>query len=172
MIETNHKKIARKLKKRGWDKHSISHTVKILKKAEKNKPKNIKKLDNMIYWVFLFLIMFGNAIVFFGIIPIFIYSPDWISVLIIGILGLCVGFFIDILIRHHDFKRHHYFNAFLSITIVAVASLFLILYFVKPIISTKNWYIHENPILLLTVYILGISIPHIIFKMRELKNES
>ena len=170
MIETNHKKIAHKLKKKGWDSHSISHTVKILKKAEKNKPAHIKKLDKMIYWFFLFLIMIGNALIFFGIIPLLIYSPDWLSILIIGILGVCVGFFIDILIRHHDFGHHHYFNAILSITTVAVASLLLILFFVKPIIATKNWYIHENPFLLLTSYVFGSIIPHIIFKVREIKN--
>ena len=170
MIETNHKKIAHKLKKKGWDAHSISHSIKILKKAEKNKPAYIKKMDSMIYWLFLVLIMIGNAMIFFGIIPILIYSPDWVSILILGLLGLCVGFFIDVLIKHHDFKHHHYFNAILSITTVAVASLFLILFFIKPIIATKHWYIHENPFLLLVSYVIGSVIPHIIFKVREIKN--
>ena len=87
MLETNHKKLAHKLKKRGWDKHSISHSVKILKKAKKKKSKKLKKLDNLVYWSFLVLLILGNAMIFFGIIPILIYSPDWVSLLVIGILG-------------------------------------------------------------------------------------
>jgi len=88
MIDTNHKKIAHKLKKRGWDKKSISHSVKILKKAEKKKSKHIKKLDKSVYWIFLFLIILVNAMIFLGLIPVFILSPEWFSVLIMGIFGV------------------------------------------------------------------------------------
>lgn len=170
MIETNHQKIAHKLKKRGWDKHSISHSIKILKKGEKNKSKHIKKLDNMIYWMFLALIIIGNAMVFIGVLPILIYSPEWVSVLTLGILGLCVGTLIDILIRHHEFKHKHYINALVSITVMAVLSLFLILELVKPILAKVHWYIRINPLLILTTYIISITLPHIIFKISESKN--
>ncbi len=170
MIETNHKKIAHKLKKRGWDKESISHSVKVLKKAEKNKPEHIKKLDKSIYWIFIVLIIVGNAMIFFGLVPIFIFFPDWISAIIMALLGVCVGFFIDILIRHHDFNHHHYLSAVISITTAAVASLFIIFSLINSIISAKNWYITTNPIILLTPYIMGNIIPHILFKASENKN--
>ena len=94
--------------------------------------------------------------------------PGWFSGIILGILGLCVGVFIDIIIRHHDLKHKHYFFAIFFVTLLAVFSIVSIFTIVKPIIATKNLYITENPIFLLTFYIVGNIIPHIMWKKAEL----
>ena len=141
MIETNHKKIANNLKKKGWDKQTISHSVKILKNAHKTKPKHFKKLDDLFYFLFLFLIILANVLIFIGVLPVLIMLPGWFSGIILGILGLCVGVFIDIIIRHHDLKHKHYFFAIFFVTLLAVFSIVSIFTIVKPIIATKNLYI-------------------------------
>lgn len=169
MIETDHKKIAHKLKKRGWDDNSISTSVRILKKSAKKKPKHISKLDNMVYWAIIFMIIFVNMLIFVGTIPLLIYFPEVISVLFYAILGISFGAFIDIMIRHHDFTHNHYFFAMSAITLFTSVFLISLLYVVKPIIAGVGFYINENPLLLLLAYIAGSIIPHIFYKSSEIK---
>jgi len=167
MIETNHKKIHQKLVKKGWDSRYIKKTLHILKNSHKYKHPHIKKLDKMMYWIFIIVMIITNIIVFLGIIPILIEAPNWLSYISIGVLGLCLGGFIDYVLRHIDIDHRHYISALIILPIIGMVSLIIILNFTKEIIQEIGFYITINPVLLLTIFILSYCIPHIIFKLTE-----
>ena len=70
MINTNHRKLTNKFKKKGWSKHYLAKTSHILKKH--------KKTDNVTFWTFIILMMFGSGLVFIGIMPVLVKAPSWL----------------------------------------------------------------------------------------------
>jgi hypothetical protein len=169
MIETNHDKIHKKLKKKGWDKHYLKKTMQILKKSHLHKSNSVKFLDKSIFWVFIFIMILGNIIIFLGITPILIESPKWLSYLVLFIIGLSFGFFVDYILRHIEMSHHHYMSLGIILPTTSLVSMFIILDFVKNVIKETGLFISINIILALTLYISGYLMPHIIFKHFEHK---
>ena len=161
MINTNHKKLTEKLKKKGWSKHYIAKTSHILKKH--------KKSDNLTFWTLIILMILGSGIVFIGITPVLIKAPSWLFFLIIFVLGLCLGFFIDHIIRHLDIDHRHYVFVGLFMPLVLTALLFLLLNYVKEIVKQLGLFISINPLAVILIYMAGYSLPHIIYKINETK---
>jgi hypothetical protein len=170
MIETNKHKIHHKLKKKKWDKPFISKTLHILKNAEKHKHPHFKKIDKIIYWIFIAVMIICNILVFVGITPIMINNSQIISYSTILIVGLCLGFFIDYVLRHMDIDYRHYLFSGIFIPLVSMTFLIFYLDYVKSQIKEVGWFISINIILFVIIYTIGYSIPHFIYKITENKD--
>ena len=165
MIETNHNKIHRSIKKKGWDKQYISKTISILKK----KHPHHKKQNILLFWFSVLLMIFTSTIVFVGVMPVIIKTPFWLTYFVILILGLCIGWFMDHVLRHIEMTHKHYVFTGLFIPVCLGIILFIILEFVKSIVKDIGIFISINPLLLLMLYIIGYSIPHLMYLLNELK---
>jgi len=162
-----HHKIRHKLKKKGWEKHYVDKTLHILKKAEKKKPKHIKRLDNLLHLILLGVILLGTVIIMFAILPILINLPGWLIGLVVFILGLSFGFFVDNELRDTELSHKHYILSGILISGIATGALFLALDFAKGKLKELGIFVSVNPLLILFSYFVGFSLPHIFYKIKE-----
>jgi uncharacterized membrane protein len=170
MISTNHKKITHKLRKRGWKEQHIARTLDILENAEKKKQPLVRVLDNLLYWLALFLVLAVNIVIFIGILPVIVEVPQWLVILIVSVMGLCFGFFMDIILRDINLTRKHYVFAGFLISLIAIATVFVVMEIAKYIAREIGIIIKTNPLLMVFFYILGFSLPHMLFKIKEKKS--
>lgn len=164
-----HHKIARKLKKKGWKKHHIAKTIHILKKAEEKKHPHVKILDKILFWLVLFLIMLGNVIILIALLPVIIEIPQTFSLVIFVVIGFAFGSLIDNIIKDMELTKKHYFSAGLLIVLMATLSMFLVLTFARYVLKEVGILIRINPLLTIFIYIIAFTLPHILYKIKEIK---
>ena len=164
-----HHKIARKLKKKGWRKHHIAKTIHILKKAEEKKHPHVKILDKMLFWLVLFLIMLGNVIILTALLPVIIEMPQTFSLVIFVVIGFAFGSLIDNIIKDMELTKKHYFSAGLLIALMASLSMFLVLTFARYVLKEVGILIKINPLLTIFIYIIAFTLPHIFYKIKDIK---
>lgn len=167
-----HHKIAYKLKKKGWKKHHIAKTIHILKKAEDKKHPSVKVLDKILFWLVLFLIMLGNVIILIALLPVIIEMPQTITLIIFAIIGFAFGALIDNIIKDMELTRKHYFLAGVLIALMATLNMFLVITFARYVLKEVGVLIRINPLLTIFIYIIAFTLPHILFKIKEIKEFS
>jgi hypothetical protein len=167
MIKTDHKRITHALKKRGWQKKHIDKVAQIMKKGEKNKPKGIKILDGLIYWIILVFVLLGNMIVLAGSLPIILEMPEWVLIIVLSIIGLGFGFLVDTLIRDINMSIGNYLFAGFLIPVIATINMLFILEIAKIVAKMIGIIIKMNPLLVVFFYIVSFSLPHVLYKINE-----
>ena len=166
MINTNHKKLIQKMKKKGWEKHYLSKTYHILKNSEKNKHSRIKKLDKVLILITLLFIILVDIIILIGVLPLFIFMPHWFSLLVVIMIGLIAGAFIDYLLRHLNLTHKQYITSTL-ITTTMLLLFFWVIKQVNPILIRLGYIIDINPLLILFFYKISYFLPHTIYKVKK-----
>ena len=53
------------------------------------------------------LMILISVLVFIGVIPVIIKAPFWISYIVFFVLGLCLGWFFDHMLRHIEMTYKH-----------------------------------------------------------------
>jgi hypothetical protein len=167
MITTSRKRIASRLKKKGWDNHYIAKTSAIMKKAEKKKHPVQKTMDMVTYWVILFATLLGNIILLAGVLPLVIGMPQLVVILVLSMIGLCFGFLIDNVIREINLNSGHYILAGFLIPVIATINMYFLLRIAGIIAGMINISLVLNPLLLVSCYVLFFSAPHLAYKLKE-----
>lgn len=166
MITTDHNKIAHKLKGKNWEKHHIAKTMHILKKRKKTR----SLLDKTIHWIALFIAVLGNMVILAGITPVMIEMPQTLVLIIVGLIGLCFGLLIDVMVRELDaVTLKHYVIAGVFIPVVATVTLFVAMGVAKSLAISIGLSLRSNPLLVALIYIICFILPHISYKVRERK---
>jgi len=163
MITTDRKRIAHGLKKRGWDSHYIARTLAILKKSEKKR----LVVDSVLFWVMLVLILLGNMIILVSVLPVMIQMPLWVVIVVLSVIGLCFGFLIDSVIRDINLTAGHYLLAGFIIPLIATINMFFVINIADFVARKIGVIIRINPLLVVALYILFFSSPHIIYKLKS-----
>ena len=153
MIKTNHN-IVHKLKKKGWDKHYIGKTHRIFKKS---------KTDNKLFWKVSFISIIGNIILLTGILPLIIGLPFGLVLIMTLLAGVCIGVFIEILLREMVVSWKHYAVGGVLNIVIVVLYFLLILNITETILNQADIFIMVNPLAVVSTYIVGFILPHIIF---------
>ena len=167
MLKTNPHKITQHLKKRGWKKHHIATVIKHLKSGEENKHHKIK--DKHVLWMAFFIIIIGNIIALTGILPIFIGMPQWFTLFVVTLLGLCFGYLMDGVLCEFDIMRKHYFVSGILIAVIATFTMLAVIEIGNTLIRPLGLTIQINPLLTIFFYITGFSFPHLVNKAKERK---
>ncbi len=165
----NTKNLKEKLHKRGWDKHSINRTLHVLDKAEKTRSKHSRQLDKYTFVTFILVFLAASLAIFIGTLPVLIKVPSWFSIIVISILGLCLGSLSDQVLGHMHFDHRHYIFMLFFLPLSSLAMLFIIFGFTKTILTGVGIYLAINPVFVAVAYALSFSIPHIIKKIKEQK---
>jgi len=160
--------IAKKLKKKGWKKHHIAKTLHILNKAEAKKHPHVKFLDKLIFSFTLIMVIFGNVVLLTALLPVMINMPNAISLIIFGIVGFGFGLLIDNIIRDMELTKKHYFFAGILIALMATFSMFLVITVARSMLKESGILIKINPLLTIFIYIIAFTLPHILYKIKEI----
>jgi len=167
MIETDHEKIIKNMKKKGWEKHYLSKTHNILKNSENKKHPRIKKLDKILFFINIPFIILLDIVILIGVLPLLILMPDWFFILTLSIIGLAAGTFVDYILRNINLSQSQYV---FSITIITAAVLLTFIWIIQelnPLLLDLGYIIHINPLLILLFYKLIYFIPHMIYKVKK-----
>lgn len=95
----NKQELAMDLRKKGWSEEEITHAIRAIDDAKKDKSKFTKFLDQVIYWIFLIVTILGNFIVAVWLVPVMLVSNPIYLYPIMVIVGLTFGFLFDNIIK-------------------------------------------------------------------------
>jgi hypothetical protein len=167
-----HHRVLRNLEKKGWDEHYLSHTVSILKKAEKKKKLHIKILDRILYVLILIFILSCNILLLFGLMPVIVSMPLAVSLIVILILGVAFGFVADNLLMDIEMTHKHYIISALMIILFSLATMVLGIHYWKTFLVSKGIFVNPNLPAVLFFYITSFLSPHIYINIRKKNHES
>ncbi len=160
--------IAKKLEKKGWEKKHIAKTLHILKKAEDKKHLYVKFLDKFLFWFVLFLIILGNVIIFIALLPIIIEVSQAYTLFVFTVVGFAFGALIDNIIKEMELTKKHYFLAGILIALMATLSMFFVITLAEIFLKEFGIFIKINPLLSTFIYIIAFTLPHVLYKIKEI----
>lgn len=152
--------------KKGWTKKEVDKTLKILKKAEKNKHPAIKVLDELVYWLSLILTIIGNLIISIVLIPFLYFYPPKTLYLLLIVIASSFGLLFELLIRSMShLKTHHHIFYSIFVPGIAIINFFIIFFLTKNLsffLPFKNIY---NPFIVSFVYIIFFMLPYLVYQL-------
>ena len=144
----------------------MSHRVR-RSASRKDKLPLVKMLDRLLFWLALFLAIAANIIVLVGVSPLIIRMPLWFVLLCFSVIGLCCGFFIDNILRDIDLTARHYAAFGLIMPLIATLTILFTFDQINSAVREIGFIVKINPLLVLLVYIISFSLPHIAFRLRN-----
>lgn len=145
-----------------WAKEHVDKTFEIIKKVKEKKPKHIKLLDKVVYWVILLLAVIGNFIISIPMILfLFVLQPLQLYPIII-LMGVSFGLLIEILIRDIEhLERRHHMMFVLIIPFLALINFFIITLIVDRLKITTKF----NPFIVGITYAISFILPYIYYQV-------
>ena len=164
-LKFNMRNLIKRLEKRGWSKKEIIKAVEIIKNAKKNTPRDVKFLENRIYWILLVIIITANFAVSIALIPLLIALKGMLLYIVLVTLGIIFGLLFELVIRsmEHLEKKHHIFLAFL-IPLAALANVFIISNISNNLIKVLNLANAHSSIIIASVYAASFVLPFFVYR--------
>ena len=166
------KSLQEKLSEKGWTKEEIEKATQILESPEeKGRIIFAKKMNPVLYWTTLIVMIIGNMIISVILIPFLIAIESTVTLYsIIALLGLAFGFLFNILlidIEHID-PRHHVI-AGIFIPVLALINIFIIVNITnaidKAIFGTQ---VQENAFIVGIVYVIAFVGPYLVTRAMDM----
>lgn len=157
--------LIRRLEKRGWSRKEISKAVGIIKNAKKDKTKQAKFRNELIYGVLLALIITANFAISIALIPYLIVLRGFLLYFVIALLGACFGFLFETAIRSIEhLEREHHLLLTIMLPLVALANLLIISRMANGVIMSLNLKNVHDPFAVSFVYALSFVLPYFIYR--------
>jgi len=149
------------IEKERWNEEEVRKVAKIILKAEKNKSPRLKLLEQIVHWLILLIVLFGNVIldgliiVLSGMISISLFY------FIVILLGLGFGFILEVPIKDIekiDKKKH--FVSRLMLPVLALVNIYVLVGMKNIIEFFSGLTFPFNPLIIGLVYGTFLLIPH------------
>ncbi|MBD3203892.1 hypothetical protein GF327_06335 [Candidatus Woesearchaeota archaeon] len=164
-----HHIIKKKLQKKGWENHHVSHAIKTLERAKDNNHPLLVKFDKLQSWLALLISLVINFVVSFSMIPVYLTMPTIFVSVCLVFFGLSFGFLIDIFVREIEyFFHHHYILAWLFLPSISIITIYYSLKLANIISAALPIGRTHNAVVLGTIYVLSFSLPHLTYKYFEM----
>lgn len=156
--------LAKRLKKKGWEKKEISRAVDIIHNAKQLKTSESRFLDKKIYWILLIVVLVANFAISIALIPVLMALEGVQLFFIIIILGIVFGLLFELVIRsiEHLEKKHHLL-LLLLIPLIALANLFIMTRISNNAMAKLGLANTHNPFIVSAVYAVSFVIPYMIY---------
>ena len=151
------------LVEKGWNKKDINKTIKIIEKAKKSRPLQIKALDKFVYWFSLLIAVIGNLVISIALIPVLLVLKGVSLYIVVITLGTSFGLLFELLVRGIENleTKHHLFLSII-IPVIAVINFFVISNNLEELIGLKN---PQDPIIVGSVYTIAFMLPYISYQI-------
>ncbi|MHA1911438.1 MAG: hypothetical protein ACTSYA_07065 [Candidatus Kariarchaeaceae archaeon] len=115
------------LLEKGWLDEEVKHAEEVLEKEEKHDA----HFSKIVFWSAIIVIIFGNLIISFALVPYMIVLFDWLVYIVIIMLAGAVGFLYNLLITDiGHLERKHHLLAGIIVPVLALSN-FLITVFIS-----------------------------------------
>ncbi len=108
------------LRKKGWSEEEIAHATGILRKAEAKKHPSLKKLDKLVFWLMLFLVLLGIYLMTTFLLPMLIIIPSDGILLLIALLGAALGVLFVSSSFALEHQWHHHVLNIITIPLITI----------------------------------------------------
>ncbi len=152
-----------RLEKRGWTPDEISHVQKAFFSEEAKQGVQAVQLNRLMYWMIFLVMLIGNLILSIAFIPLYITITEWALLLVLGVVGISFGSVFNLMIK--DLKHidpRHYTAGLILLPAIAVADIFLVLFFVNKFAVNGSVFLQQNPVHLSVVYVIAFMLPLIL----------
>ena len=157
------------LKKKGWSSQEIRDSLRILKKAKKQRESYIKFFDRSMTLFVSIAALLANTVVAIFLLPFLIFMDSSLLFFVIIIaIGLTIGTAISFLIYEIEHTHKHHKKIFLviipAITVIIIAIMVMISNRVVDQIALIK--LHQNPIVISFLYAISFVFPYL-FTLRR-----
>jgi hypothetical protein len=152
------------IKKREWPEEDKRKALSLLKKDSTTKENN---RQDLIHWIFLFIMIIANLLISIVLIPILLVLQGIFLYLIVFIIGLTFGFLFNILlIEIQSHEKDKKIVAGLLIPALAAINVYYIVSFSNFLIPHFNLKTTPHSSIIVGVlYAIGFLIPYYIYKL-------
>ena len=152
-----------------WSADLAAKTAHILRRAEQRKPVWIKRVDNALYWVLLFVAIIGNFIVSVVLVPFLLILEGAGLYFSLFFIGASFGWIFSFILRSMEKLRTHQHimaNVFIPCLALINVGIFASLSN-RLIVLLKLATPPHNPIFVGAFYVLGYVLPSAIIFVRK-----
>jgi len=166
-------RIKKSLSKKNWPKKEVDRVIESMEKAEKDKGRGIKILDEIVYWLVLIVTIIGTMVISIVLMPFLIVFNYIRLYTIIIIISFAFGLLFDLLLKDlRDLNRKHYVIAGFFIPSFAIINMVFMTQFANHLmeILKVNHELH-NPASIGIVYVVAFIAPAAFARVRERFNQ-
>lgn len=152
---------SKEIEKERWNEDEIKKAAKIFLHAEKNKGSLVKILDELVHWMIILIIIFGNLIISIAIVFLskFTSMPYFYSIIVI--FAICFGFLVEIPLRDIEkIDKNKHFLSRLLLPLLALANIYIIIGLKNSIEYFSKIEFNFNPVVAGIVYGGVFLVPH------------
>lgn len=151
-----------------WTDEDIEKTLRIIERAEEKKPREIRFMDKIVYWVVLGVAIIGNLILSIILLPFMLVLKHFVLYAIIFVLAFIFGLFFDLLLREieHLDQPHHIMPG-LFIPALAVINVFFMTIFANYLTEVIQLNNPHNPLIIGFVYTAAFIAPYLFYKVTK-----
>ncbi len=144
----------------------------MLYRGEQKKSFSSRLLYGLNYWLVLFILLLGNVVLSFTLIPIFVIADELSLAFFLVILGLAFGLFTDIIIYHIEKVKDNFYAVIIGfLPLLVLANFFVVT------VGSNLWAAVLNlpqgihsPIFVCVLYVLAYMVPFF-YHMNKLYGE-
>ncbi len=153
-----------KLKQKGWSEEEIKHAERELEKVTAYDV----HFSKIVFWSALVVIIFGNMLVSFILIPFLIVLNQTFLFFITIVLGLLIGFVYNFLVTDigHLRKKHHV-AASIIIPLLAIANIIGVALAAESLTKNVTVQHQHNPWIVGVIFAVAFVLPYIVDRIRR-----
>lgn len=163
----------KRLAKKGWSSEDIKKAEDILKGKKQDKSRTTGHTNRLLFWGMLFVMVIGNALVSFVLIPILLSMTTIVADLFIFLIGFAIGLWFNLLVWDIEYltKKHHLI-AILIIPLLAVLNLYAIVRIsnaLNDVFGITN--IRGDALTISAIYVIAFLLPYLwtVFVKKKIK---
>jgi len=164
-----------KLMEKGWSNEEIKKAEDIIDDRKlHDKSRSTVHVDRILFWSILFVMVVGNALVAFILIPLLLVLNNLVMDIFVIIIGFSIGLLFNFLIwdiEEHLTRKHHLIAA---ITI-PMLSMFNLYFIVKASNALNVLFdiskVRGNPLIVSAFYVIAFLVPYLwtLFVKKKIK---
>jgi hypothetical protein len=152
------------LQGKGWSEEEIRHAEQELERSTAYD----MHFSKIVFWSALIVIIFGNLIVSFILIPFLILLDQAFLFFITIVLGLLIGFLYNFLVTDigHLRKRHH-IAAGIIVPLLAIVNIIGVVLAAKSLTKNVSLQSVNNPWVVAIVFAIAFILPYVVDRVRR-----
>lgn len=151
------------IEKEKWDEKEIKKAAKIILDAEKNKGIFIKILDEIVHWILLLIILFGNIIlnVFIILISGLLSAPLFYTIVVL--IAILFGILIEIPLRDIEkIDKNKHFISRIVLPLLALVNIYILIGIKNTIENISETVFEFNIVMIGLLYGICFLLPHLV----------
>jgi hypothetical protein len=154
------------VRKASWSDEDLSYAHKTMGESHKHKSRAHLFLDSTLIWILFIVILGGNLLVLYSIVPLIVAFPNYLMYLFVIVLGFFFGYLYEIILRdvEHSFSLHHHYILNIALPALCAYGGFVI-YSITMDALPNIFGVVQYPLKVSIFYALSFMIPYFVLKM-------